>query len=209
MATKPFAVRGFNVTSPKGKTLWCKVKEPDFAYNEKGQYSTSLVCDPADEAVKEFISKLEELRDIALAETKESLGVKGEKYVGREVFTEEEDQDGNATGNIIFKFKMNNVADRTASGNTDKIFVVDAKRNELKEPPIVGNGSEVRCVGYANPYSAPNSKEVGISMIWTKMQIIKLVEFSKGGTASEFDEEDGYANKTATAAADFAEEDDF
>lgn len=209
MAVKPFAVKGVNITSPKGKALWCKVKEPDFTYNDKGVYSTSLVCDPNEPAVKEFISRLEELRDVALAETKETLGVKGDKYVARDVYTEEEDQEGNATGNIIFKFKMNNVADRTAQGNSDKIFVVDAKRNPLNDPPLVGNGSEIRCVAYANPYTAPNTKEVGISMIWTKMQIIKLVEFSKGGTASEFDEEDGYANGTATAASDFDEEDDF
>ena len=209
MAVKPFAVKGRDITSPKGKAMWCKVKEPDFEYNDKGMYSTNLVCDPNEPAVKQFIASLEEIRDIALAETKETLGVKGEKYVARDVFTEEEDREGNATGNIIFKFKMNNVADRTASGNSDKIFVVDAKRNPMNELPLVGNGSEIRCVAFANPYTAPNTKEVGISLIWTKMQIIKLVEYSKGGSADEFEEEDGYANETAAASADFDEEDDF
>ena len=209
MAVKPFAVKGRDITSPKGKALWCKIKEPDFQYNDKGVYSTSLVCDPNEPAVKQFIANLEEIRDIALAETKETLGVKGEKYVARDVFTEEEDRGGNATGNIIFKFKMNNVADRTASGYSDKIFVVDAKRNPLNELPLVGNGSEIRCVAYANPYTAPNTKEVGISLIWTKMQITKLVEFSIGGSAAGFEEEEGYANETAAASADFDEEDDF
>ena len=209
MAVKPFAVKGRDITSPKGKAMWCKVKEPDFEYNDKGMYSTNLVCDPNEPAVKQFIANLEEIRDIALAETKETLGVKGEKYVARDVFTEEEDREGNATGNIIFKFKMNNVADRTASGNSDKIFVVDAKRNPMNELPLVGNGSVIRCVAFANPYTAPNTKEVGISLIWTKMQIIKLVEYSKGGSADEFEEEEGYANETAAASADFDEEDDF
>lgn len=209
MATKPFAVKGFNITSPKGKAVWCKVKEPDFMYNEKGVYSTNLVCDPNEPAVQEFIGKLEELRDVAYAETKETLGVRGKDYKSRDVFSEDLDSDGNATGNIVFKFKMNNVADRTASGNTDKIFVVDAKRNEITDLPLVGNGSVIRCVAYANPYTAPNTKEVGISLIWTKMQIVELVEYAGAGS-SDFDEEEGYGSKAAKASVDsFDEEDDF
>ena len=38
--TKPFAVKGTNITSPKGKALWCKFKEPDTKFNAKGEYST-------------------------------------------------------------------------------------------------------------------------------------------------------------------------
>ena len=208
MATKPFAVKGMNITSPKGKALWCKAKDPDYMYNEKGVYSTSLVCDPNDEAVQKFISQLEELRDVAYAETKETLGAKGNAYKAREVYSDDIDAEGNPTGNIVFKFKMNNVADRTAQGNTDKIFVVDAKRNEIKDVPLVGNGSVIRCVAYANPYTAPNTKEVGISLIWTKMQIVDLVEYA-GGSATEFEEEDGFTDSTASKAASFDEEDDF
>jgi len=34
--TKPFAVKGMNITTPKGEAVWCKVVTPDRMYNEHG-----------------------------------------------------------------------------------------------------------------------------------------------------------------------------
>ena len=189
-STKPFAVKGFNVTSPKGEAMWCKITEPDRMYNDKGVYSTSLVCDPDDPTVKAFVAKLEELRDIALAETKETLGAKAAMYKPRPVYTPEYSQDGAETGSIVFKFTLKDVDDRTSSGKQDKIVVVDAKKQAVNPVPLIGNGSVIRCVAFANPYTMPNTKEVGVTLIWTKMQLIDLVSF--GGAADEFDEEDGF-----------------
>ena len=211
MALKPFAVKGYDVTSPRGTAMWCKVKEPDTKFEPKGEYTTGLVCDPDEPPVKAFIEKLEELRDIALAETRETLGAKGTAYKARPVFTEEVDRtSGEATGNILFKFKMSRVDDKTAAGNTDKIFVVDAKRQEIEfeNIPLVGNGSLIRCVAYALPYSMASSKEVGVSLLWTKLQLIDVVEFNSGGG---FDDEEGYTDTTAARVADLptADADDF
>jgi hypothetical protein len=200
---KPFAVKGQNVTSPKGEALWCKVAEPDFTYNAKGTFSTSLVCDPNDPTVQAFIQQLEALRDKALEETMETLGAKGKTTKAKDVFVQDYDQDGNETGNIIFKFKMNNVADRKPGQN--KIGVVDAKRQPLPTIPLVGNGSIIRCVAFANPYYMATTKEVGISLLWSKMQIIELQEF---GGNDGFDDEDGYVAPTAPAPTqDFDDED--
>lgn len=197
---KPFAVKGQGVTSPKGKALWCKVAEVDTKFNAKGEYSTSLVCDPKDPAVQAFITKLEELRDIALAETAETVGAaKAKGLKAKDVFQLETDRDGEETGNILFKFKMNNVADRKAPDN--KILVVDAKRSPLPKVPLVGNGSIIRCVAFANPYYMASTKEVGISLIWTKMQIVELVSF---GGDDEFEDEDGFE----ASSAPFDTEDD-
>ena len=190
-ATKPFAVKGFNVTSPKGKAMWCKVTEPERTYNDKGVLSTNLVCDPEDPTVKAFIEKLEELRDIALAETKETLGAKGAQYKPRSVFTEEFDKEGEATGNIVFKFVLKDIDSRKEAGHQATITVVDTKKQKVSPVPLVGNGSVVRCVAFANPYTMANTKEVGISLIWSKMQLIELVKYS-GGSADDFDEEDGF-----------------
>jgi hypothetical protein len=196
---KPFAVKGFNVSSPKGDALWCKVTEPDTMYNAKGSYSVSLVCNPKDPTVKEYVSKLEELRDTAVAETKETVGAaKAQAIKPRPVYTEEIDQDGNLTGKIVFKFKMNNVADREAPGN--KIIVVDAKRQVIKDVPLVGNGSTIRCVAFANPYYMATTKEVGVSLLWTKMQLIDLVEF--GGGSDDFDDEDGFEVDSGSSSND-------
>lgn len=208
-ASKPFAVKGINVTSPKGTAKWCKVTEPDYTYDDGGELSTQLVCDPEDPSVQAFIEKLEELRDIALAETKENLGAKGKNYKGIDVFTEEMDEDEEPTGNIIFKFKMKNVDGRAEKRWDHSITVVDAARQRIKDGdvPLVGNGSVIRCVGYANPYSNPKDKIVGISIIWSKMQLIDLVEYSGGG-GDDFDDEEGYTNTESAQDNDFDDDND-
>ena len=193
--SKPFAVKGYNVTSPKGEAVWCKVTEPDTKYNTKGVYSVNLVCEPNDPTVKAFINKLEALRDQALAETKETLGAKGNQYKARPVYSDDMDANYQPTGKIVFKFVMKDVSDRTERGQQDKIIVVDAKKQQIKNIPLVGNGSEIRCVAFANPYSNPKDKEIGISLIWTKMQLISLVEFGSDG--DDFDEEDGFSSEDA------------
>ena len=190
--TKPFAVKGINATSPKGKALWCKITEPDRMYNAKGELSTSLVCDPSLPDVKAFVEKLEALRDQALAETIETLGAKGKQYSVADVYADEYDKEGNATGNIIFKFKLKDIDDRVAGGKQSTIPVVDAKRQVVNPVPLVGNGSTIRCLAYASPYAMASTKIVGISMLWTKMQLIDLVEFT-GGAGDGFEDEDGFS----------------
>lgn len=211
MATKtikPFAVKGFNVTTPKGKALWCKIAEPDRKYTPTGELSMSLVCDPEDVTVMTFIARLEETRDIALAETKKTLGAKGGAYTTKEVFTEEYDQEGEPTGKIIFKMKLKDIDGRKERGKQHSITVVDAKRHIVNPIPLVGNGSDVKCVVFANPYSMASTKSVGISLIWDKMQIIELVAFG-GGDTDGFDDEDGFeATSESFGTNSIADDDD-
>jgi len=210
MATKtikPFAVKGINVTTPKGTTLWCKIAEPDRKYTPTGELSMSLVCDPGDPTVVTFISKLEEIRDIALAETKATLGAKGGAYTTKEVFSDEYDQEGEPTGKIIFKMKLKDIDGRKERGKQHSITVVDAKRNIVSPIPLVGNGSKVKCVVFANPYSMASTKSVGISLIWDKMQIIELVAFG-GGDAGGFDDEDGFETTSEPSGTNSIADDD-
>jgi hypothetical protein len=206
---KPFAVKGMNVASPKGKALWCKFKEPDTKFNAKGEYSTDLVCDPNDPAVKAYIEKLDKLVDIAYNETCETLGPAKARDVRKApVYKEEVNQAGELTGNIIFKYKLKDLTDRRERGDSGEILVVDAKRNPLgKEAPLVGNGSVIRVVSFANPYFMASTKTVGLSHIWSKMQIIDLVEFSGSAGTDEFDEEDGFVEEGP--AAEFSDSSDF
>lgn len=194
---KPFAVKGIRIVSPRGEALWCKVKEPDYQFNAKGILSTKLVCDPNDATVQAFIEKLEELRDIAYDETVETLGVKAKGIVKKDVYDEHIDADGEDTGLIEFKFTLKDADDKDRW-----IRVVDSKRNEIKDIPLVGNGSIIKCSAYANPYYMASSKTVGISLIWEQMQLINLVEYS--GT-DDFDDEDGYV--VSDVEDDFDDED--
>ena len=212
MATKiqkPFAVKGINITSPKGKALWCKFKEPDTKFNAKGEYSTDLVLDPRDPTVKAYVAKLVEIVDIAYNETCETVGQPKAREVRKaSVYKEEYDQNGEPTGNIIIKYKLKDIADRKERGDTTEIVVVDAKKNTLgKDAPLVGNGSVVRLISYANPYYMASTKTVGISHIWSKMQLIDLVEFSGGGDG--FDDEDGFEADQTIGNNSFDDEDDF
>lgn len=205
--TKPFAVKGMSITSPKGSALWCKVKEPDYKFNAKGILSTDLVCDPEDKAVQNFIAKLEEIRDTALLEARETLGAKGKGLKAREIYKDEYDQDGEPTGNIVFKFALKDVDDKEPPKNKIKVF--DAKVKEIKDVPLVGNGSIIKCNAYANPYYMATTKEIGISLLWQQMQILELNEY---GGASAFDEEDGFeADEDYTPSSNFDgdDEDDF
>jgi hypothetical protein len=190
---KPFAVKGKNVTSPKGKALWCKFKEPDRLYNAKGELSTNLVCDPNDPAVKAFIKELETLRDTAMAEAVETLGAAKAKGIqAAAVYKDDIDKDGNETGLVKFTFKLKDVDDKVAQGKQATVLVVDAKRQPipLATAPLVGNGSEIRCVAYANPYYMASTKTVGVSMMWSKMQVINLVSYD----SDDFDDEDGFTS---------------
>lgn len=201
---KPFAVGGMNVVSPKGKALWCKVNEPDRKFDSEGTLSTQLVCDPNDPAVQKFIERLETLQDTAFAESVETLGeAKGKQIRKRLLYTDHCDQDGNPTGNIVFKFALKGVDKRASQGKPSTIAVVDAHKQAVNPVPNVGNDSEIRVGAFVYPYYMAMSKEIGLSMMWTKMQIIDLVEYGGGSGGSDFDEEEGFATVATSADEDF------
>lgn len=210
---KPFKTKGIKVVSPKGRALWCKVTEPDYTFNDKGMYSTDLVCDPNDPTVKAYIEKLEALRDEAYNQAKNGEGdlkiqpAKAKKLEKADIYKEQYDQDGNETGDIIFKFKMNNVDDRD-KGN-DKVAVIDGNRVKMKheELPLVGNDSIIRCKAYANPYYMPSSNTIGVSLIWEVMQLIELNEYS-GGVEDGFDDEEGFTASGDDSASGFDDDED-
>lgn len=207
---KPFAVKGFNVTSPIGEALWCKPTELDTEYNAKGCYQTQLVLDPNEATTKAFIAKLDEVIDIAYNEAMETLGVKGKGITKAPVFKDHivkvGEDDYEETGNIVVRFKMNNVADRQPGQNY--IQVKDAKKQDITSNcPDIGNGSKIRCVAFANPYYMASNKTIGISLIWTKMQLLDLVEY-EGGDSDFDDYEGGYvAGNTTNNTADAVEDD--
>ena len=186
MATikKPFTVKGQRVTSPKGKALWCKIDKPDRTFNAKGTYSVDLVLDPDEQTTQDFIEKLENLRDTALQQA--NAKVKGKKYSARPVYKEEYDQDGEETGMIIFKFKLNNVDDKKPGQSKVKLVGPKASKGEIPMVTI-GNGSIIRCVAFANPYAMASDRTIGISLILEKVQLIELVTF---GGDDELEDED-------------------
>jgi len=193
---RPCTTKGIGFTTPKGKALWCCNIEPQKKFNEKGDLMTNLVLDPNEPEVKEFIKTLEDLRDTAFEETTNNLGlVKGKQVKKRDVAQPDIDQNGNDTGMIVIKMKLKDVEEKKELGRQYQIDTFDSKKNKLENPPRVGNGSTIRCAGYANPYYMASTKEVGISLIWQKLQIIDLVEI---GGFDSFGEEEGFIASATT-----------
>lgn len=194
IAIKPCTTKGIGFTTPKGFALWCSNIEPQRKFNEKGDLTTNLILNPNEPEVKEFIKILEDLRDTAFEDTIKNLGaVKGKQIKKRDVTQPDIDQHGNETGMVVVKMKLKDVDEKKDLGKQYQIETYDAKKTKLTNPPRVGNGSLIRCAGYANPYYMASTKEVGVSLIWQKLQIIELNEI---GGSDLFGEEDGYIAQT-------------
>jgi len=176
----------------KGKSLWAKVFEPDTRFNEDGEYSTQVVMPEADAA--QVCEQLEALIDEEYNKVvKEKPQVKA--TLSKRAITEPEmDQDGNATGNVVFKSKLK-AKIRAKNGQTykQKVNVVDAKRNPMTGGQLIGNGSVIKIAVEPVTYYMPSSKTVGVSLRLKAVQVIDLVEH---GTANSiFDEEEGFVAK--------------
>src|SRR3546814_13485107 len=84
------------------------------------------------------------------------------------------------------------VSKKTGKAWTRKPNIFDAKGNQLKNPPSIGGGSEMKLSVELFPYYAANDKTVGVSFRLEAAQIIKLVQFGARDAAGfGFGEEDG------------------
>lgn len=176
--------------TPKGVAVWPHLNKPDTKFNAEGEYTVKLRI-PAGEAAG-LIETLEKIRDEYQATAmKEEPKVKN--YSLAPVFEEELDDQGDATGNLIFKFKQKAII-KTRKGDTlrMKVALFDAQRQPTSAQ--VGGGSVIKIAGAAIGYAMASSKTVGVSLRPEAVQIIELMQ--RGGDASAlFDVEDGYVAK--------------
>lgn len=196
-----FDVKGMTVVSPKGIAEWCKPFEPDTKFNASGELSTTLLLDPNKEDAQAFIAKLEDLRDRAFNELQENLGVKGKQWSTADVVSEHYDKDGNPTGLVAIKFKLKDISKRKAEGKQSTVIVKDASLKDISnEKFLIGNGSIIRCGGFAFPYEMASTKKVGVSIQFQKLQIIELEEVAGGG--DDFDVEGDELTTTSNTEDD-------
>lgn len=174
-----FDVKGISVVSPKGELEWCKYLEPDTKYNADGELSVNLLLDPEDAKAKEFIGKLETLRDLAMNELIENLGAKAKQWSTNEVVSEHFDKDGEPTGKVIVKCKLKDIAKRKAAGKASTIQASGpAKENLSAKKTLVNNGS-IGVVGcFAYPYEMASTKKVGVTLMWQKLRVFELVSYA-------------------------------
>lgn len=163
--------------TPKGVAVWPSLNNPDTKFVQEGEYHTKLRVS-ADEAAS-FIQQLEGIREAYLADAVRR-EPKIKQYKLADLYEQEVDDQGDLTGNYIFKFKQKAVI-QTRSGSTRnmKIALFDSQRNPTNVQ--IGGGSVLRIAGSASGYAMPSTKLVGLALRPSAVQIIQL---SSGGVAS-------------------------
>lgn len=190
-------------TTPKGRAVWPKLSEPDTKWNADGEYSVTLAVPLKD--AQGLMTQIDEVWDENYAYAKAE-NKKARESVHRP-YSAEEDEDGNETGNILFKFKMKA---RVKSRATGKEIELTPKLFDATGAPCpgvnVGGGSTIRVNAKARGYYT-GSIGAGVSLSLYGVQILDLKSFG-GATAAEmgFDKEDGYT-ADQFVAADVGEDD--
>jgi hypothetical protein len=188
-----------NVKTLKGSALWAKVfegQQEKFDNNSRkfvkapdGDFSISLVVSEIEAA--EMCEYLEGVGDEQFqAQVKRDPKMKNTLST-RHSFDTEYDENGDPTGNLVFKFKAKA---RTKDGMNRKIMVVDAKRKPMNDLGIeIGNGSQVKVAFNPIANYVAAQKTIYVTLYLSAIQVIELNEYSPSN--SPFDEEDGYIAK--------------
>ena len=102
------------------------------------------------------------------------------------------DDEGEDTGNVIFKIRVKNKMGRNGKLWDRKPCLIDAQKGDFPTDVAVWGGTEYRVQFEVYEWIAGGKK--GVSLQPVMIQIINLVTGGSGGSGdtSAFDEEDGY-----------------
>jgi hypothetical protein len=184
-------------TTPIGVARYPHLNKPDTKYKAEGQYKCDLVV-PAD-AAADLIAQLEKIRD----EFYENLDAKVRKtHKVVEVVSVELDDEGNETGNVIIKTKLDRVGHDKKSGKTwtnePKLF--DSEGNPTNAE--IWSGSKLIIAGTVMCYANATNKQVGVSLKCNGVQIIELRSGGERDASSfGFKKQNGYKAPSAQQAA--------
>jgi len=189
--------------TPKGVAIWPSIDRPDYKFKENGEYHARLRLSPDSPGLAELIHQAEVIRDEAFAAKKASLEKQKKGALLRElhkvdVVKPELDQEtGEETGYVILRAALTARVDikngpRAGESFEKKPDVFDRVGKRLKNPPRVGNGSELKLAVRIMDYETDGGKAIGARFELEGVQIITLVQ---GGarTAADygFGEEEG------------------
>ena len=179
------------ITTPKGIALYPWLSTPDTKFSEEGEYKVNLVLSKEDaQPLVDEINRV--FAENLAAETKKQ---------GKEIktanppYTDQLDEAGQSTGNVIFRFK---------SKAAYKPAIFDAKGTTMTESNIWG-GSEIRVNGTIAPYFT-SMVGAGIALRLRAVQVIRLVEGAEGASRFGFDETSGYVHNAPDAVAEVFDE---
>jgi hypothetical protein len=197
-------------TSPKGVLVFPKLIVPDTKFDKDGRLGTGLRL--SSDAAGPLIATLQPLHNEALeaaeaarAEKVASLPPAKAKLVKpvsvNPFFAEDLDEDGNETGDLMFRFGVKAKGVARKKGKEEvferKIAIFDARGNMIRDEKLeIWSGSVGRVTFVAVPYYVPATGACGLSLRPVAVQIIDLRTrgSAKSAEAFGFDkEEDGFA----------------
>jgi len=182
--------------SPKGVFMYPKLTKPDTKFKAEGEFSVKLSV-PLAEA-RDLMKMADEAAAESLANAKENAGSPAKankwetKYLPYEV---EEDEDGNETGNVIFKFnsKASGVTKDGKPWKRKGVSLVDAAGKPMRNVDVWGG-----TIGYIAfkliPYAPTAQVGASVKFQLDAAQIIKLVQGGeRDGASFGFAAEEGFS----------------
>ena len=185
------------IVTPRGIAVYPWLNRPDTKFSPDGDFKVTLKVEAKEAAP--LIEKLDE----ALTKYQEQQA-KVDPKIGRYSITppyeEELDDQGNLTGNYLFKFKQK-AKIHTKDGRVIdmKVALVDASRAPTSVN--VGGGSEIKIAATVFPYAMSTTKSIGLSLRPSAVQILSLVS-NQSNVVSLFEDEDGFKTEETPSAND-------
>lgn len=212
------------IVTPPGIASYPHLTTPD-TYKGKTEYKTSLILDPADDGVQEFLDKVEAASKKAYDEGRAAMEEQLESAKGKALKTLKEqletlkmtlpfepqyDDAGEETGKVVVKFKclaggVYQTGNKKGEQWTRNMPIFDSAKNKLDPKGLrLWGGSTIRVQAEMNPYCMGSTEKAGISL---RLYSVQVLELSGGGgdDGDGFGVEDGYvgepaSNKPATSA---------
>jgi len=177
------------LVSPVGTARYAYLDFPSTKFAEI--YKVDLIV-PSDKSV-EFRKQLDEKAQEAYDEAcKEH--AKDRKIIKQHpAYSVDTDDDGNETGNFIFKFKgSTNFTKKDGTVVEKKVKAFDSKAKPIQMPSVY-TGSTIRVEFVPISYYNPSNRTSGISLRILSVQVLDLVTFDTDGKARGYAEEADYS----------------
>lgn len=174
-------------TTPVGIAKYPALTVPDTKFNALGVYKTGLIVDAAE--AQDLIASLDKILSDYIAEQNAEatpqMKAKLAKYNVKDVCEQELDDSGEATGNVVFNFKLNAVVQTKAGESFEQTVKIFDTSNKLVSPDglKLWGGSQIAIAGEVIPYGMASSQTFGISLRLKAVQIVSL----KSGSDSSGD----------------------
>lgn len=168
------------MTSPTGIAVWPWLNEPDTRW-DTSEYKVTLKVNAED--AKLFIESLASVYKEGYAAHSKELN-KPKLKKANMPWSEVVDDQGNATGEVEFKFKNKSSYEYEKKTIETRVLLVDKSNHPVEGR--VGSGSEIK-IGFEPFVWYVPSMGVGITLRLKAVQVLNLVEFGGSNASDEFD----------------------